>query len=273
MILIEFGLIGYFLNENLIGVLSIPDFHESGDGVLTFQSAITTFLTRSKASGMKKIVIDLQYNTGGQTFLAIDTFKQVSLLVLCIGRISPAIQFFPTIDPFNGNRLRAHHAADVMGNAITSYWNSLTENDDDYYALAANEWLALDRLNADTNQNFTTWDEFFGPHDFDGDNFTTTVSSLNSQCGISSDQTIQQRYNFSSFIFDVEGTGGDVPFAVYGYDAYPADTTQPYAAEDIIIVRVSVSLKQFVANYSSLLMVTASLPAPILQKLCTKKQE
>ena len=62
-----------------------------------------------------------------------------------------------------------------MGTAITSYWNTLPLDDDNYYALAANEWLASDRLNADTNQNFTSWAEFFGPNEFDGDSFTTVV--------------------------------------------------------------------------------------------------
>lgn len=62
---------------------------------------------------------------------------------------------------------------------MTTFWQSLSQDDIDYYALAANEWLATDRLDADTNQNFTSWAEFFGPHEFDGDSFTTTVSPLN----------------------------------------------------------------------------------------------
>jgi len=66
-----------------------------------------------------------------------------------------------------------------MGNTITTFWQSLPQDDVDYYALAANEWLATDRLDADTNQNFTSWQEFFGPNEFDGDSFTTTVSYLN----------------------------------------------------------------------------------------------
>jgi hypothetical protein len=65
-----------------------------------------------------------------------------------------------------------------MGDTMTNYWNNLNDTDDNYYLLAANEWVATDRLNAETNQNFTTWAEFFGPHLYDGDNFTTTVRSL-----------------------------------------------------------------------------------------------
>lgn len=150
---------GYFIG-NGVAVLSIPSFVEVGEAVNTFSDTIGLFLRRCNETGMKKIVIDLQENTGGSALLAFDTFKQ----------------FFPNLDPFGGSRLRAHPAADVMGDAITSYWNLLTEDDDDYYNLAADEWLSADRINADTNRNFTSWAEFFGPHSHYGDNFTTTVS-------------------------------------------------------------------------------------------------
>ena len=151
---------GYFLNSTSISVLSIPSFDEYGDAIDTFQSTIGQFITQSKAAGLQKVVIDLQQNVGGQSLLAIDTFKQ----------------FFPNIDPFAGSSMRAHSSADVMGETMTNYWNNLNDTDDNYYLLAANEWVATDRLNANTNENFTTWAEFFGPHLYDGDNFTTTVS-------------------------------------------------------------------------------------------------
>jgi hypothetical protein len=42
--------------------------------------------------------------------------------------------------------------------------------------LLANEWVATDLIDADTGQNFSSWDEFYGPHLYNGDNFTTVVS-------------------------------------------------------------------------------------------------
>jgi hypothetical protein len=104
----------------------------------------------------------LQQNTGGQPLLAIDTFKQ----------------FFPNIDPFGGSRLRAHPAANVMGETITDFFDSLNTTDNDYYALIGDEWVATDLINANTNRNFTSWAEFFGPHLYNGDNFTTVVRLL-----------------------------------------------------------------------------------------------
>ncbi|KAH0534195.1 hypothetical protein FGG08_007206 [Glutinoglossum americanum] len=197
---------GYFLNSTSTSVLSIPSFDEYGDAINTFQSTIGQFIAQSKAASLQKVVIDLQQNVGGQPLLAIDAFKQ----------------FFPNIDPFAGSRMRAHHSADVMGETMTNYWNSLNGTDDGYYILADSEWVATDRLNANTGQNFTSWAEFFGPHSYDGDTFTTT-----------------QRYNLSSFTFDVAATGSEgVAFAVYGYGANPAppNAAPPYAAEDIIIL-------------------------------------
>lgn len=67
--------------------------------------------------------------------------------------------------------------ADVLGNTFTQFWNSPGLNDSYYYALSASEWVATDLLDANTGRNFTSWAEFYGPHIFDGDYFTTTVRS------------------------------------------------------------------------------------------------
>jgi hypothetical protein len=64
-----------------------------------------------------------------------------------------------------------------MGKTLTDYWNNLTDEYDDYYYLYSNEWVAPTRLNAETNQSFTSWEQFYGPHFHNGGNFTTTVSS------------------------------------------------------------------------------------------------
>ncbi|KAH8817199.1 hypothetical protein F5884DRAFT_874120 [Xylogone sp. PMI_703] len=194
---------GYFLNSTSVSVLSIPSFDEYDDAVGTFQDTIAEFITKSKAAGLQKVVIDLQQNTGGQTLLAIDTFKH----------------FFPNIDPFGGSRMRAHPAANVLGQTITDYFDSLSTTDEDYYALIGDEWVATDLINANTNQNFTSWPEFFGPHLYNNDNFTTV-----------------QRYNLSSLLYDESAT--EATFAVYGYAANPApaNASPPWAAEDIVLL-------------------------------------
>jgi hypothetical protein len=151
---------GYFLTESSIAILSIPSFQASGSSVNEFSSAVGRFLNASRKAGMKKVVVDLQQNSGGISLLAFDTFRQ----------------FFPTIIPYGGSRLRAHESANVMGDSMTSYFDILDEDDDDYYSLVADEWVSSTRVNAVTGANFSSWFEFFGPHSFNGDTFTTTVN-------------------------------------------------------------------------------------------------
>jgi Peptidase family S41 len=191
---------GYFLHDNSIAVLSIPSFQAYGASVTDFSNTITNFLQRSKEAGLKKVLIDLQQNLGGDTLLAFDIFKQ----------------FFPPIEPFAGSRLRAHHNADVLGNTFTTFYDTQPLDPSVYFAFSASNWVSSDLLNAETEENFTSWGEFFGPHEHNGDQFTTT-----------------QQYNLSSDIFDIEASGGIV---VYGYGSRPATTPQPYAAEDIVIL-------------------------------------
>ncbi len=153
-------------------------------------------------------MIDVQSNGGGQPLLAIDTFKH----------------FFPNIDPFGGSRLRAQHAADVIGQTTTTYFQTLSSTSDDFTTLIASEWVATERINANTNRTFASWAEFFGPQEYNGDEFTTT-----------------QRYNLSNTLFDEAAVGDLVDgFVVYGYgnNSAPANAAPPYAAEDIIIVSI-----------------------------------
>lgn len=70
---------GYFLNDTSTAVISIPSFKEYGDAIGTFSNSVGEFLQRSRAAGLSRVVVDLQQNSGGDTFLAIDTFQQVQL--------------------------------------------------------------------------------------------------------------------------------------------------------------------------------------------------
>ncbi|KAI9709404.1 MAG: hypothetical protein M1812_007681 [Candelaria pacifica] len=190
---------GYFLEEISTAVLSIPTFSMSENDTQTFSDTIGRFLNSSHAAGLKHILIDLQANSGGDTLLAVDTFKH----------------FFPANDTFRGSRLRAHPMADVLGNTFTNYFTSNEAPTSEVYnALAANAWVATDRLNAATGQNFSSWGELFGPHTYNGDSFTTV-----------------QRENISSSIFDEFALGIEIFGAVE-----PADQPQYYSPEDIVIL-------------------------------------
>lgn len=131
-------LTGYFLGNISTAVLSIPSFAMSGDDVQTFSDTVQEFLNASHAAGLQKILIDLQQNLGGDTLLAIDTFKH----------------FFPSNDTFRGSRVRAHPQADVIGTTFTTYYESNQSiNGTLYDAFSASDWVSTDRLKAQTGQN------------------------------------------------------------------------------------------------------------------------
>ena len=192
-------LTGYFLRNISTAVLSIPTFDMSDDDIQTFSDTVQKFLNASHAAGMKKILIDLQQNLGGDTLLAVDTYKH----------------FFPANDTFRGSRLRAHPTADVIGNTFTTYYqNNESANSSVYDALSVSDWVSTDRLNAETGQNFTSWAEFFGPHQYNGDYFTTV-----------------ERENITSSLFDTEALGIDI----YGASV-PATSPQLYDPGNIILL-------------------------------------
>ncbi len=153
-------LTGYFLHDISVAVLSIPSFSAFDTAVEDFSSTVTEFIQKAKGAGLTKVLIDLQQNSGGDTLLAYDTFKQ----------------FFPAIEPFGGSRMRAQPTADVLGTTFTDYYDTQNMNETFYEELSTSEWVVTDRLNADTEQNFTSWGEFFGPHEYNGDSFSSVVS-------------------------------------------------------------------------------------------------
>ena len=68
---------GYFLNDGVTAVLSIPSFDVTAEAVKTFSSTIGQFLNQSTAAGLTRFIIDLQRNDGGSDLLATDAFRQV----------------------------------------------------------------------------------------------------------------------------------------------------------------------------------------------------
>ncbi|KAL4737936.1 hypothetical protein BDV11DRAFT_206332 [Aspergillus similis] len=187
----------FFLNESSIAVLSITQFSAYGNKVQSFVDTVKTFLARSKKAGLKKVVIDVQQNKGGQPLLAIEIFKL----------------FFPSKHPFAGSRRRTHPVADALGSTITSYWENLTPNQSDYYYLSTNEWVITNRLDVQTEEEYNAWDDYFlSPAVYGGDNFTKV-----------------EQYNLTNTLFTGEAAGIII-------DNLDGSANQPYSAQDIIIL-------------------------------------
>ncbi|PLB35849.1 uncharacterized protein BDW47DRAFT_133231 [Aspergillus candidus] len=189
---------GYFLNESSLAVLTITQFDSSVGISNSFIATVWQFLQRSRRAGLRKVVIDLQQNSGGHPLLALEIFRL----------------FFPSIDPLAASRRRAHPMADALGSTLTPYWQNLTTNHSAYSTLLTNEWVVASRLDADTGQKFTAWDDYFhSPASYGGDHFTNS-----------------ERYDPLNHLFALEAAG------ITTDNLNSSHSTQPYEAEDIIIL-------------------------------------
>jgi len=150
---------GYFLPQVNAATLSIPSFAQYSDSIGEFSSAVSDFISNTTKQGLKRVVIDLQQNTGGTVELAFSTFKR----------------FFPNVDPYAGSRRRNHHLGGIIGEAYTSHFNGLDPSDAEYNDFVAAEWVITSKLNVATGQNFTSWAEYTGPVLAKGDSFSLTV--------------------------------------------------------------------------------------------------
>lgn len=194
---------GYYL-DNSTAVLSIPTFIQFGEGILNFSTTTADFIDTARENKVKRVIIDLQQNTGGAIVLAVTLFKQ----------------FFPSIDPFLTSNRRNHPQENILGNILTNWWDSLTEDEqlNEFYNLASEEWIVTNRINVETGQNFSSWPQFYGPRQAKGDLFS-----------------LPEQYNLSNILFDSAAFG----FIPAGYVEDQADatrTTNAFDPKDIIIL-------------------------------------
>ena len=215
---------GYYLNFSgyeSVAVLSVPSF--VGDILLDteqeFQATAQTFLAESKAAGKTKLIVDLSANAGGTILQGYDLFKQL----------------FPTMTPFGETRFRAHEAFDIIGEQFSELAAAYPTNQSDTEIEIAgdNPFNYREDLTVALRQ-YGSWPAVYGPHEFYGDNFTSLI-----------------RYNLSDPLQTVNPISG-VGIVVTGY-LNRTNFTQPYAAEDIILVR----LYEFLSMMRQLCVLTS----------------
>lgn len=198
---------GYILDDISVGVLSIPSFATSGGQLndpgsgLAFSEAVRNFIQTAKDADVKKIIIDLSANTGGTVLQGIDTFKQ----------------FFPDAEPPMNTRGGASPDHNTLGRLVTTVIENSALFDavpDNVMGLGA--FIALVPTNAlDSNgEPWESYDDFFGPLEYNGGNFTE-VTRFNLQTPAVAAVLNQ----------NITGYGDNLP-----------TYTQPWAAEDIIIL-------------------------------------
>jgi hypothetical protein len=204
---------GYYLSGpaySSVAVLSVPSFVGLFTEEASFQDTATKFIAAAVAAGKTKLVIDVSANGGGAIPQGYNLFKNL----------------FPSLEPYGATRFRAHEAFNIMGETVSAAagpkypWDNLTaivlgvENStvlDDFYATPFDYRADLDINGSD----FTSWAEKYGPHEYNGDLFTSII-----------------RWNLSD------------PTEIYTsgiiVDGYQNRTnippSQPFAPEDIVIV-------------------------------------
>ncbi|RMX99492.1 hypothetical protein D0868_09511 [Hortaea werneckii] len=197
---------GYFLEGEGykdIAVLSVPSFVGSVEDERAFQAVNTYTINQAVAQNKSKLIIDVSANGGGTILQGYDLFKQL----------------FPHILPYGATRFRAHEALDLIGQEV-SHFSGLVPR-----SLKSNEtvrdWVStVFNYRTDTDVNyepFDSWAEKFGPHAYGPapDNFTSLI-----------------RWNLSD-VLTTENSGG---ITVSGYLDRSNITTQPFQAENIVIV-------------------------------------
>ncbi|KAF2754326.1 hypothetical protein EJ05DRAFT_504417 [Pseudovirgaria hyperparasitica] len=197
---------GYFLNGTDVAVLSMPTF-TAGDtisDVQEYQDVVTTFIQEALKDGKTKLIIDLRGNGGGNTVLGFDTFKQL----------------FPSIEPWGASRFRAHEAFFQIGNLLEPYISdaALAKSDPEMYRYLQRNFTNYNYVATltENNTDFASWKDYYGPHEFNGDNFTSLT-----------------RYNFSdpasTSYFNSNVTGYDNRTKIF--------SQQPFATENIVMLQ------------------------------------
>ncbi|TVY75827.1 Peptidase S41 family protein [Lachnellula suecica] len=193
---------GYYLPNSDVAVLAMISFEPTIP--VQWQQVVDKFLAAAKADGKTKLVVDLAANGGGLIFQGYDVFRQL----------------FPQIVQEGNTRFRDSAefmaAAQVISSAFPPGFDPHTSGSD----TLINLWESPFNYKFDytsKNELFSSFDEKFAPHEFNGDNFTNLI-----------------RWDFNDDILTINETYG-VGEYITGYGPRQ-NFTQPFAAEDIIMI-------------------------------------
>ncbi|KAK7702089.1 hypothetical protein SLS64_009950 [Diaporthe eres] len=194
---------GYFLPDSDVAVLALLTYSPAIPA--EFQLAVQTLIEDAKAAGKTKLIVDVSANGGGYIFQGHDTFRQL----------------FPQIQQDGFNRFRSNELLQIAGKqfsaAIPPGFNPETSDND----TLINIWESYQNFRFDlnfTNQSFVSVVDKFSPETTNGDEFTPI-----------------HRWNFDDPLLTINETYG-IGFDVTGYRSRANNFTQPFAAEDIILL-------------------------------------
>lgn len=194
------ALSGYFLDSAPnTAVLSIQTFEPSVSPV-DVSNAVKSFLAKARAGNKSRLVIDIRGNPGGNVFLGFDVFKQL----------------FPGVTPYSATRFRAHPGSEAIGLVASqdgppqSTFVDVRDKN-----LQISQFNYHDFLKSPDGASFASFDEYFGPFEANGDNFSSTAS-----------------WEFSNQALDILSDN----IVVSGYANETELPPQPFPASNIVVV-------------------------------------
>ncbi|CAI6329246.1 unnamed protein product [Periconia digitata] len=142
-----------------VAVLQVINFVTVDSWEEPFQQTSQKFFAKALADGKTKLIIDLQANGGGTILQGYDLFKQL----------------FPSIDPYGANRWRYTEGADLIGESFSAFTADIPRVDTVNYTLIniQNSWFDRKTDMTVDGKPFASWDQKIGPHEVNGDNYTT----------------------------------------------------------------------------------------------------
>ncbi|KAL1799097.1 hypothetical protein ACET3X_003134 [Alternaria dauci] len=193
-------LAGFFINTGAgeIGVLAATTFNtEDVAGAQEFQAVIQEYISQAQSRGVEKHIIDLRANNGGKVLSGYDMY----------------LQFFPSQEPQTQSRYRGHRASEVYGESISSFEEIGLMNAELFTSPFSN-----DAYLSSTGEDFPDWKSMYPPERFNNDQFTALL-----------------KYNLSNPL-TTSNERTAVGITMTGYNSRSNFTTDPFRAEDIILL-------------------------------------
>jgi hypothetical protein len=187
---------GYFLEGpsfDDVAVLTVASFMGKGD----LQEINSDFIAAALAANKTKLIIDLSANGGGYGIQAFDLFKQL----------------FPSSDPYDANRIRAHESIDLLGQI---YSGPINRSDPILTDLGRTPpWNYHTEVDSNKRE-FSSWEQKYGPHPQGpgNDTFTSLI-----------------RWNLSD-----PQTRVEQGIWVTGYGDRSNMTSQPFQPQNVVVV-------------------------------------
>lgn len=200
-----------------VAVLSVPNFVGTSVAQAAFQKTSQEFLTKARADGKTKLILDLQANGGGTILQGYDLFKQL----------------FPDVDPYGASRYRAIEAVDLIGQSFSKRAALAPRGSNSTLSSAQSSYFDYNTDMTVDGEPFTSWEEKFGPNEVNGGEHVHSPCMNPAAYKFTDSYTTAARWNLSD-VYTSTSSGG---INITGYGPLANISGPPkFQPENIVIV-------------------------------------